>query len=294
MVLHGRIEVHRSAKIAIGAGVVRARWRSHRSPCWRATRQQLWSSSGSRRDKVADLDREFFRRIGCAATFAPATRHRRLRRRGCERSGALPARHIRIRPAFSNVSPPSCTATRFPAQLLSGPIHIFKFRAISRAFGRKAETCSRKTTAPGPMQAKSALREKPAMCRSKTRQRPPADGAHPTPMLDELETRPVAELRHRPEAAARHRRRAICADDERPARPARAFLREAPRLLEGRHGFGVRLRRRRDPALLRSRRQIPGLEGIPYPARSAAGRHALRHRHCCASSATSGRGTAPA
>ena len=106
----------------------------------------------------------------------------------------------------------------------------------------------------------------------------PPKGQHPTPMLDQLEDRAVAELRHRAQASARRRRQAIRADDERPARAARAFLRGAPRLLEGRHGLGVRLRRRRHPALLRSRRAISGLEGIPHAARPAAGGLPLHDR----------------
>ena len=90
--------------------------------------------------------------------------------------------------------------------------------------------------------------------------------------------RQVAELRHRPEAAARRGHPEQPGDDERPSGPARALLRGAPRLLEGRHDFGPRLRRRHHPAVLGSGRQVSGLERIPHPARHAAGGLPLHHR----------------
>ena len=85
--------------------------------------------------------------------------------------------------------------------------------------------------------------------------------------------RSVAELRHRAEAPGAREQH-----DGRPARPARAFLQDAPGLLERRHGLGVRLWRRHHPALLRSREHVPGVQGVPHAARAAAGRQPLHHQ----------------
>ncbi len=88
----------------------------------------------------------------------------------------------------------------------------------------------------------------------------------------------VAEFRHRPQAAREGQglRR-------RPARPARALVRDAQGLLEGRHRRRVRLRRRRDPALHRGegrvrQADVPRRRRVPHAARHAARRHALQHR----------------
>ena len=78
---------------------------------------------------------------------------------------------------------------------------------------------------------------------------------HPTPMLDQLEQRPLAELRLRHQApAGRARRRARRRRRQLAARSARALLRDPQGLLEGRHRQCLRLRRRHHPAFLRGRR----------------------------------------
>ena len=104
-------------------------------------------------------------------------------------------------------------------------------------------------------------------------------GKHATPLLDELESGPwpsfVTGLKR------------LRDNEGAPYAPmmndllgtARALLRGAAGLLEGRHGFGFRLWRRYHPALFGGRRQVSRVEGISHAARSAAGGFPLRHRY---------------
>ena len=88
----------------------------------------------------------------------------------------------------------------------------------------------------------------------------------------------MAELCRRAETPGRGRGQTIRADDEGSARPVGALLRDAQRLLEGRHGWRARLRRRGDPAFLGNRRCVSRLRRVPHVAHHSAGRHALQHR----------------
>ena len=96
---------------------------------------------------------------------------------------------------------------------------------------------------------------------------------HPTPMLDQLESGPWPSFVTGLKRLAHENKH-----DGRPARPARAFLQDAPGLLERRHGVGVRLRRRHHPAFLRSCEHVPGVQGVPHAARAAAGGQPLHHQ----------------
>ncbi len=144
----------------------------------------------------------------------------------------------------------------------------------SRPLPRRGRRAARKRT---PSNGERQEREKPADVRGR-QDRADARRRPPDPPARRARKRAVAELRHGPQASARCGRQALRPDDERSSGAARTFLRGAARLLEGRHGLGLRIRRRRHPALLRGRCQISGVEGIPYAARPAAGRLSLHDR----------------
>ena len=90
----------------------------------------------------------------------------------------------------------------------------------------------------------------------------------------------LAELHFRnQETAGRTPRRTRQWGGQRSSGPARAFVRDTARILEGRDGQRVRLRGRDHPPLLRGRSAVPEVARVPHPAGPAAGRQLLHHRH---------------